>query len=82
MALVGAMNNIRNRAEEIVNAENIYTLMAKGPTEMVGPCLYGVLSCNTAPERSSVGFIRKYFVTSKLFKQSMATRFVCLPVLT
>lgn len=49
---------------------------------MVGPCLYGVLSCNTAPERSSVGFIRKYFVTSKLFKQSMATRFVCLPVLT
>lgn len=26
--------------------------------------------------------IRKYFVTSKLFKQSMATRFVCLPVLT
>ena len=52
------------------------------PTEMVGPCLYGVLSCNTAPERSSVGFIRKYFVTSKLFKQSMATRFVCLPVLT
>lgn len=56
--------------------------MAKGPTEMVGPCLYGVLSCNTAPERSSVGFIRKYFVTSKLFKQSMATRFVYLPVLT
>ena len=49
---------------------------------MVDPCLYGILSCNTAPERSGVGFIRKYFVTSKLFKQLMATRLVCLPVLT